>query len=368
LWILPLSGWAEGTNIPLLTSEGFRVPQPEAELAFPAAHGSHPDFKIEWWYLTGQMRAPDSHHFGFQATFFRYAAPRSENVSPDDAFGTSQLYMAHMALTDVTGQQFYYEERLNRDGWDAYAKVGALDVRNGDWTLVMTDPATEAMQLHSSIRGGVSMELTLTPEKPLVRFGPDGTSRKGPAPEARSYYLSFTRLATAGSVTIGEQVWQVEGMAWMDHEIASNQLSDNLAGWDWTAIHLDEGRELKAYILRREDGTPDAFSAAMWIEADNTVTHLTQEDFTWEGVTFFASERTGARYPIGVEITLPDPARDGQLRTLRLEPLLADQELGGARGGIAYWEGACTVTESEQQVGAAYLELVGYDKPIEGLR
>ena len=365
--------------VPPTTAEGFRVPQPGAELAFPAAHGSHPDFRIEWWYLTGNLveagadlTGDEGQRFGFQATFFRYAAPLA---SPDGdaaeasaAFGTSQLYMAHMAVTDVTGARFFYEERLNRDGWDAYAKVGAMDVRNGDWTLVMTDPATEEMQLRATIRGRVNLDFTLSPDKPLVRFGPDGTSRKGPAPESRSYYLSFTRLATEGSLAIDGQAWRIEGLAWMDHEIASNQLSDNLEGWDWTAIQLDDGRELKAYILRKLDGTPDAFSAAMWIEPDNTVTYVDAAEFTWEGTQFFESTRTGATYPIGVALTLPDPARGGALRTLDLVPLLDDQELGGERGGIAYWEGALRIDEAGQRVGHGYLELVGYDKPVEGLR
>ncbi|HEX6217014.1 MAG TPA: lipocalin-like domain-containing protein, partial [Vicinamibacterales bacterium] len=38
---------------------------------FPRDHASHPDYKIEWWYYTGNVKAADGRRFGYQVTFFR---------------------------------------------------------------------------------------------------------------------------------------------------------------------------------------------------------------------------------------------------------------------------------------------------------
>jgi len=341
------------------TEEGFRVPVAGAALEFPRAHASHPDFKIEWWYLTGHLQGAGGERFGYQATFFRNAAPLADRATEENThFGDSQFYMAHAAVTDIGGKTFHHQERINRNGWDADASTAALDVRNGNWTLRMPDPATETMELAFSIRGDVRATLRLVPRKPLVRFGEDGVSRKGAHPHATSYYLSFTRLETTGTIRLGGRDLQVTGESWMDHEIASRQLSGDLEGWDWTAIQLDDGRELKAYILRRPDGTADPFSRAIWIDRDGGVESTGPAGFSWDRDRWWRSPQTGTRYPVGPVITTTDPQTGAAVR-LRLRPHLDEQEFIGA---ISYWEGACEVLDDAtgRPVGRAYLELAGY--------
>ena len=57
-WV-PMRGADEQTALGRLESphatvaRPFALPQPGREFRFPADHGSHPEFKIEWWYLTG---------------------------------------------------------------------------------------------------------------------------------------------------------------------------------------------------------------------------------------------------------------------------------------------------------------------------
>jgi hypothetical protein len=132
-----------GMEIPATTAEGYSVPQPRPTFAFPRDHGAHPDFKIEWWYITGHLFTSDSspRRFGFQATFFRNASPRdlpaahSSAAGGAAAFGHDQIYLAHMALIDVGAGRFLHQERLNRAGWNASAATNTLDVVNGDWSL-----------------------------------------------------------------------------------------------------------------------------------------------------------------------------------------------------------------------------------------
>ena len=346
------------------TEEGFLLPVAGRELSFPRAHGSHPEYLIEWWYLTGQVGDGED-RFGYQATFFRRAYPRDERAAVSAHFGADQIYLAHMAVSDLGREKFYHEERLNRDGWDAGAREDRMKVWNGNWQLEMTDSETETMELQFSVGGTVRVSLDLVPQRPLMRFGEEGISRKGDDPEAVSYYLSFTHLETSGEIRIGEETYQVEGLSWMDHEIASRQLGADLEGWDWTAIHLDSGEAIKAYQLRRPDGSPDPWSAMILIGTDNSVRYFYAEDFTWERKGFWESPITGAVYPNEVEIRGPDP-QGGEERILRVVPYFDEQEITGELGGTAYWEGACRVYDGRtgERLGRAYLELVGYAAPV----
>ena len=217
------------------------MPQPGHVFAFPADHGAHPAFKLEWWYLTGHLFTESGRRFGYQATFFRSAAPNK----------ITQIYLAHTAVIDVATSRFYFQERLNRGGWDAGTDFESLNVRNGPWSLRMTDPIAERMELHGGVRAEAGFTLVLAPAKPLVVFGENGVSRKGAEPIAASYYLTFTRLRTEGTLMLGTESFRVVGESWMDHEISSSQLGANQIGWDWVSIQLKDSREIMFYRLRQ---------------------------------------------------------------------------------------------------------------------
>ncbi|TVP82246.1 MAG: hypothetical protein EA353_00710 [Puniceicoccaceae bacterium] len=240
-----------------------------------------------------------------------------------------------------------------------------MGVRNGNWRLRMINSDTEAMELSFSLQDNARVRLNLQPTKPLIRFGEDGVSRKGEHPAATSYYLSFTQLATSGTVTLDGTEHAVTGSSWMDHEIASRQLSSGLEGWDWTAIQLEDGREIKAYILRREDGSADTYSRIIWIDRDAGVQSFGPEAFEWERARWWHSPRTGTRYPIEPVIRTHDPDTDEPI-VLRLRPTMDAQEILGDVGGIPYWEGACVVIDEKTGtiLGRAYLELAGYAESL----
>lgn len=364
---------ARGLEIPALTADGFAVPRPDPVFAFPRDHGSHPDYKIEWWYLTGHLYAdegPSPRRFGFQATFFRSAAPRGiASLESPAAFGHDQIYLAHMALIDVSTGRFLHQERLNRAGWDTAASTTTLDVRNGDWSLALADPAaapgTETLTLVGGIRADARFALALVPQIPLVRFGAGGYSRKGAAPTAASYYLTFPRLAATGTLTLDSRALRVAGEAWMDHEYSSSQLDQNQVGWDWLSAQLDDGRELMFYRLRTTDGGTDPASTLTWVDRDG---RASTAPFRWEPLTTWKSPHTGALYPQRIRLTTTDPATGAEAVFL-VEPLHPDQELGGSLGGVTYWEGACRVlSPAGAPLGSAYLELTGYDRAVEALR
>ncbi len=345
---------------PLRTPDGWAVPEPGHHFSFPADHGSHPQFRIEWWYVTGHLATAPGRHYGFQATFFRAAGPKSADGDP--AFGTSEVYLAHMALTDVAEGRFLDEERLNRAGWDAGASVGHLDLHNGEWSLRGADGTGPGIALHGGVRAEASFTLDLQPQKPLAIFGENGVSRKGAEASAASYYLTYSRLKATGTLSTGGDPEPVTGEAWMDHEISSSQLGSGQVGWDWVCIQFkDTNRELMLYRLRLADGTADPASRLQWVDpSGGTVT----EPFTWEVLARWKSPRDGADYPARVRLGTVDPSTGKEVH-FEIEPLVADQELANAPGGGPYWEGACRVRgESGFEAGSAYMELTGYANPL----
>ena len=358
-------------EIPQLTSDGYAVPQPGRHFVFPRDHGSHPEFAIDWWYITGHLTATNDSSFGFQATFFRRALvpPGATNNSSSAAFGSSQIYLAHMALVNKKSGNFSYQEKLNRDGWDADSSTNTLALRNGNWSLRLvqgTNAVPEIFELQGGVGADATFTLNLIPKTPLVIFGTNGVSRKAADPCASSHYLTFPRLAAKGILTLNETNLAVSGEAWMDHEFSSSQLGKDQVGWDWLSLQLSDGRELMAYRMRCKDGSTDPFSTVAWIDRKGQIQQIGPDNFNWAALAHWHSYKSGADYPSLVQLEALNPA-SGKTEKFIIQPIVADQELTGKVGGVGYWEGACRVLNTKNdEIGQAYMELTGYSKSLKG--
>jgi predicted secreted hydrolase len=333
------------------TVDGFAIPQSGRAFTFPRDHGSHPDFRTEWWYITGHLQTEQNHRFGFQATFFRQAQRGADGV-------VSQMYLSHTALLDVETGKFISDERLNREGWDAEASAEKLEVRNGSWTLHST--GENLMQLECAVHADAALSLALEATKPLVIFGENGVSRKGASASAASHYLTWPRLRVTGSVRLGAKDERVVGEAWMDHEFSSSQLDEKQVGWDWASVQFKDGTELMVYRLRLADGRSDASSSLTFIDKGGVQSHAMRDDFEWTSLDQWKSPRTLAKYPQHVRVAWPVPVGDSK-RSIELRPVAEDQELHNELSGLPYWEGACDVFDEQGKlIGQAFLELAGY--------
>jgi predicted secreted hydrolase len=344
-------------------SDGWRRIEPGLQLEFPADHGAHPDTRIEWWYLTGQLEAADGRRFGFQFTVFRRGLALGDGPDGSSPLRPRQVLAGHLALTDVSAGETRFAERLRRAGSPlAHASEEDLDVAIDDWSLarvVGEDGAERLVLVAGDPKSGIGFDLQLSPSKPLVLHGKNGYSSKGSDPGNASAYISWTRLATSGSLRLDGEELAVRGEAWFDHEFGTSVLEPGIVGWDWFGLHLTDGRELMAFVLRRADGTWAPASAGTLIERDGTPRPLTARDFeithreTWE------SPRTGGVYPARWTIEIP-----GEGLRLEVRPLVADCELGTRSTGVAYWEGPVEVTGTTS--GRGYAELTGYAGSMEG--
>lgn len=343
-------------------TSGFARAVVPRTFVFPRDHGPHPEYKHEWWYVTGNLEAEGKRHFGFQLTFFRIALAPGTRTG-DSAWGTSQLYMAHFALADVAGERFYSSERFSRASAGlAGASPDRLRVWLDNWSMEAVSAEDSGGEgIRFKLRAGTdgaAVDLQAEAAKPVVLQGERGLSRKSEAAGNASYYYSVTRLRTTGAVTLKGKRWPVRGLSWLDREWSTSALDRTQVGWDWFALQLEDGRDLMFYRLRRGDGTVDPLSRGTLVGADGSVRTLTPGDIELEVSGYWQSPHTQARYPNAWRLALP-----GEKLNLKLTPYLADQEL---RLAVRYWEGAVRVagTSDGQTVqGSGYVELTGYRRP-----
>jgi predicted secreted hydrolase len=340
-------------------SPTYRVARPGYGYEFPRDHFNHPDFQTEWWYYTGNVQSTEGHHFGFELTFFRQGIDRSPNTG--SAWDLRDVYMAHLALSDLDGSRFYHAERTNRAG-PGIAGISEANRRiwNGNWRI---DWRGDDQQLQA-IDERFCLNLSMRSAKPPVIHGENGVSQKAEGAARASHYISLTRLITAGRIELGATKFDVTGLAWMDHEFFTSQLSPDQVGWDWLSIQLDDNTELMLFHLRRKDGSVDPYSAGTFVDSNGGATHLRRDDFTLEPAgEMWTSPASGGVYPVRWKISVP------ALRVaLEATTPLRSQELSGINKLIpTYWEGAIHFSGRKGETpiaGVGYLEMTGYAQPF----
>ncbi len=332
-----------------------RALEPRA-FGFPVDHGPHPDFRTEWWYVTGNLTSESGRDFGFQFTIFRNALAPTLPGGPS-AWATNQAYMGHFALADVGVGRFHAFERFARGAAGlAGAEAEPLRVWLEDWTLEATSDETFPLSLAAS-DGDVAIRLELAEGKPVVYQGDRGLSQKGPEPGNASFYYAHTRMPAAGRVVVGEESFDVRGLAWLDREWSTSALAEGQVGWDWFALQLDDGWEMMIYRLRRTDGSADPLSDGVLIDPDGLRVPLEWgTDVFMDATGSWTSPIDGTVYPSGWRITVPERGWD-----LSVEPRLGAQELDVS---FRYWEGAVSVSGNGEGgagvEGRGYVELTGY--------
>jgi predicted secreted hydrolase len=337
--------------------EQYRVALPGYKYEFPKDNFNHPDFQTEWWYYTGNVTAANGQRFGFELTFFRQGVSREAGKS---AWDVRDIYLAHLALSDLDGPRFYFQERANRAGPGiAGASEQEHRIWNGNWSSEWNGNT----QMLRAISQAFSLDLRLQTEKPPVVNGMNGVSQKAEGRGKASHYISLTRLKTTGTIEIRGKKIEVTGLAWMDHEFFTHQLETEQTGWDWFSMQMDDNTELMLYRIRREDGGVDPHSAGTYVDAEGKSQHLERKDFELEPEAIhWVSAATEARYPMRWRITVPKLGIE-----MEAAAALESQELTGNGFTPNYWEGAITVTGKRAGAalkGVGYLEMTGYDKPV----
>lgn len=337
-------------------TSGFRQAIEPRTFQFPADHGPHDGFAVEWWYFTGNMTASDGREFGYQFTLFRSAIqPPAMPAQSASAWRSDAAFMGHLAVTDVTGKQFYAYERFSREAIDlSGAQATPFRVWLDDWYVQSDDPTVGVMHI-AAAEEAVALDLTLDSSQLPLLQGDAGLSQKSAGVGNASYYYSMPRMPTTGQITIGDQAYEVTGNSWMDREWSTSALADGQEGWDWFALHLADGSDMMLYHMRRTDGTSDPYSAGIYRSTDGQIIRLKSADIVFDPQGRWQSPHTGAVYPATwhIEVVPLD-------LTMTVTPALADQEL---QVTVRYWEGSVRVQgmkDGNSFQGLGYLEMTGY--------
>jgi predicted secreted hydrolase len=356
--LIALFAWLAVAGDPLATrADEFLQATHPRQWSFPRDHGRHDGFRTEWWYFTGNLRDPAGREFGYQLTFFRTAFAPHATTRPS-AWGMTDLYFAHAAISDLRGWTFVFKDQLERGRPHlAWASDKTLDVMLLDWSAALKG---DGIHLRASEKG-FAIDLTCTGGRGPILQGPGGVNLKGHQPGQASYYYSMTRLQTSGELSLNGQTWQVNGLSWMDHEFSSNSLSANQSGWDWMGLQLSDGSDLMIYRIRDKAGAADYLSGTR-ISPDGKPHYLSASNIRLEGSDPWTSPASGGVYPQRWRLQvagLPD---------LLVTSAMPGQELiTSSSTKVTYFEGVAHVTDIKgRPMGAGYLEMTGYAKSLGG--
>ncbi|SUD69909.1 putative lipoprotein [Pseudomonas putida] len=316
----------------------FRQVIPGHALVFPRDHGAHGGFRIEWWYVTANLRDAQGRDWGVQWTLFRSALrPGPETWN----WNSPNLWMGHAALTGPGGHQV--SETLARGGV-GQAGVEAQPFRAwiNDWSL-QGKPGVDRLQMRA--RGqGFGYDLALTSEQPLLLHGVQGYSEKSGKGQA-SYYYSQPFYTVSGEVEREGQRVAVTGQAWLDREWSSQPLAAGQSGWDWFSLHLGTGAKLMLFQVREDQGPP--YRAGTWVDAQGQARALQGGQIELTPLAWTRQDN-GKKVPTRWRVKVPAVRVD--VEVVALEP----KAWMGTR--FPYWEGPVRVGKE----GRGYLEMTGY--------
>lgn len=323
-------------------AQGFAVPERGVALSFPQDHGAHPDYRIEWWYLTANLKGADGKDYGAQWTLFRSA------LAPEEKSGwqSPQLWMGHAALT--TAETHYSAERVARGGvGQAGVTLSPFVASIDDWTMASRAPSSADALSALSVNAagdGFSYRLDLAAQGPLVLQGDHGYSVKSAQGQA-SFYYSQPFYEVHGTITVDGKDIAVTGQAWFDHEWSSQPLAKDQTGWDWFSFHFDDGAKLMGFRLR---DAGDGFTSATWIAADGTPEPqppgaLKVMPVAWKDVK-------GHHMPVQWKLALPGKGVEVTTSPVNPEAWMDTQ--------VSYWEGPVRLEGTHP--GQGYVEMTGY--------
>ncbi|WP_394151784.1 lipocalin-like domain-containing protein [Loktanella salsilacus] len=315
---------------------GFAIPQPNPQFSFPADHGAHPDFRIEWWYLTANLKDVDGTDYGLQWTLFRSALKPQSRDSWDDP----QLWMGHAAIT--TPDDHFVTERLARGG------IGQAGVVADPFTAWIDDWRFDGIEdgKLSATGPSFSYDMDLVAKGPFVAQGADGYSVKSASGQA-SYYYSQPFYDIAGTLVLPTGKVSVTGTAWLDREWSSQPLSNDQTGWDWFSLSFDDGARMMGFRLRQTDGS--YYTSATWITPDGTPTPYGNGALTATPVA--ESQVNGRSVPTQWRLQLPVQGVDVTVEALNTQAWMTTT--------VPYWEGPVSIKGT--QSGTGYLEMTGYE-------
>lgn len=345
LLVAMLAGCAEevgrDSSVGALTDPpaGFRQAAPGMGVNLPEDMGAHPEYRLEWWYLTANLKSADGKRFGVQWTLFRNGVRPGPFTSVEPGWQRDEIWLAHAALSRP--DEHHFADRAARGGT---GQAGVMEQPFKAWIDHWELRSLDASTWEISVEGeDFRYRLKIQPQQPAVLNGDRGFSAKSAA-GGGSMYFSYPLRIIDGELEVGGGKFAVSGQGWFDREWSSQYLKSDQVGWDWMALHLDDGRHLMLFRVR---GADDFYSATVVGKSGKART-LTDREFTLTPLEF-RNSRFGS-VPTTWQLSVPLADINVQVRSWP-----GDYWNPGA---LRYWEGPVEVSGSH--TGEGYLEMTGY--------
>ena len=410
-----------GTSTPngffgnMQSSDAFTPVKRGYTVALPRDHMSHPDFQLEWWYLTFVLSAEDGQEFGLQYTLFRFNtgldAPQSTKANAENSaevsannhiaknWSNGQQWMGHASLH--TAEQHYFEERFASGG------VGNVYVNQQPFTTVIDDwvwkaaqaevqtgaeskamfpsvltfsfgqsstlhplktrekiPATSADSLSelndAPSVSAVKIALNLNTSGPFIKQGDNGYSKKTQDERLRSYYYSQPFINAEGTLNIEGNSVKVAGKGWFDHEWTSHLANSEAMGWDWFSLHLDDGSKLMAFRMHAMNENmknskskhSEIFTTASYIAENGTKETIDQANVSITPTAYETINEGESARSVPTAWRIQIPEKDIDLS---IRPFKESQWNNSL---FPYYEGRVEIKGSHS--GSGFMELTGY--------
>jgi predicted secreted hydrolase len=337
---------------------GYDIADRQIEFSFPQDHGTHETFRNEWWYFTGNLYDDMDRRFGYQLTFFRISLTPQENDRSSN-WATDQIYMAHLAISDVANREFHSFEKINRDNLGlAGFDEDAFRINVEDWYIEGQDDGAFPWRLYG-VKNGIELSLTVDPSKDIVLQGENGLSRKSLDGNNASYYYSITRLSTEGYIELHGIKYNVGGYSWLDREWSTSALSEQQSGWDWFSLQFYDNTDVMYFQLRNKDGSVYPYNEGLIVNPDSSTIRLGTGDIELKTRQYWQSPH-GGNYPVEWEANIKPLGK-----TVILQAVFPDQELALS---TRYWEGSINMFDKEDManiIGQGYMELTGYAEKLQ---
>ncbi|OES29281.1 lipocalin-like domain-containing protein [Alteromonas macleodii] len=410
-----------GTSTPngffgnMQSSDAFTPVKRGYTVAIPRDHMSHPDFQLEWWYLTFVLSAEDGQEFGLQYTLFRFNtelnAPPSVKVNAENSaevnannhiaknWTNGQQWMGHASLH--TAEQHYFEERFASGGvGNAYVNQQPFTTVIDDWAWkaaqaeVQTGAESKAMfpsvlkvafgqsSTHHPVRingkipttaadslselndapsvSAVKVSLNLDTYGPFIKQGDNGYSKKTQDERLRSYYYSQPFINAKGTLNIEGNSVRVTGKGWFDHEWTSHLANSEAMGWDWFSLHLDDGSKLMAFRMHAMNENmknstskhSEIFTTASYIAKNGTKETIDQANVSITPISYETINEGESPRSVPTAWRIQIPEKDIDLS---IRPFKESQWNNSL---FPYYEGRVEIKGSHS--GNGFMELTGY--------
>jgi predicted secreted hydrolase len=410
-----------GTSTPngffgnMQSSDAFTPVKRGNTVELPRDHMSHPDFQLEWWYLTFVLSAEDGQEFGLQYTLFRFNtelnAPVSVKTNAENSaevnannhiarnWSNGQQWMGHASLH--TAEQHYFEERFASGGvGNAYVdqqpfatviddwvwKAAQAEVQTGAESKVMfpsvlkvafgqssthhpvringkipTTAADSLSELNDAPSvSAVKVSLKLDTYGPFIKQGDNGYSKKTQDERLRSYYYSQPFINAEGTLNIEGNSVKVTGKGWFDHEWTSHLANSEAMGWDWFSLHLDDGSKLMAFRMHAMNKNmknskskhSEIFTTASYIAENGTKETIEQANVSITPTAYETINEGESLRSVPTAWHIQIPMKDIDVSIRPFKESQWNQSL------FPYYEGRVEIKGSHSVSG--FMELTGY--------